>query len=123
MSGCCDLVLFLYNYQSEGGGRKNRQCDVFKCPVLPKEAPFPSKDIFIVTPIELQRISLSKGLWQPDLSLAGHRIRNFRKKWCLRSNTCFAGKTNIITVKLVSGQIESLKQNRSYSCCYSIAAK
>lgn len=35
-------------FREEGRGRKNWQYDVLKYPVLPKDAPSPTKDLFIV---------------------------------------------------------------------------
>ena len=63
-------------------------------------------------PRELQNVSLSHGLWQPDLSLAGHIVRYFRKELYCRSidNTCFAGKTHVITVKFALGKERSLSK-------------
>ena len=57
-------------------------------------------------PRELQSVSLSHSAWQPGLSLAGHIVRYFRKElYCkIIDNTCFAGKTHVITVKFPLGK-------------------
>lgn len=90
-------------FREEGRGRKNWQYDVLKYPYSLRMLPLLLRTYLLSSPIELQSISLSKGLWQPDLSLAGRRIKHFRRELCFRNNTCFACKINVVTVKLASG--------------------
>lgn len=70
---CLHIVI-----QSGKWGREVWQWEVFKCPGLPMEKSFHTKDVVVAA--GQQGMFLSEGLWLPDIYLEGHRTKQFREK-------------------------------------------